>query len=192
MKEVLFILMAFKGEVDPKYLQKELEQFYHVKCKVVVEKEINSIAWDKRTHRYSAREILDYQLNYYEDQPSIAITSKDVAVNKFRKDGGSDWGVGGLSIVGQEVSIVSLNRLKSKKLVVKVMLHEFGHGQGLPHCRSKFPCFMKDAKGKLSNISKQPKALCVICTKLLKSYQNENTYSNSSIFSHFFRSIFNI
>jgi hypothetical protein len=53
---------------------------------VVVEKEINSIAWDKRTHRYSAGKILDYQLNYYADQPSIAITSKDVAVNKFRKD----------------------------------------------------------------------------------------------------------
>lgn len=192
MKEVIFILLAFNGDVDPKYMQKELEHFYRVKCKVIIEKEINSIAWDKRTRRYSAAEILDYQLNYYHDQPSITITSKDVAINKFRKDGGSDWGVGGLSFLGREVSVMSLYRIKSKELAVKVMLHEFGHGQGIPHCISKYPCFMKDARGKLGTISKQPKALCVNCKNLLKASHHESTNSNSSIFFHFLRTLFNL
>ncbi len=188
MKEVLFILMAFNGEVDPKYLQRELEDFYHVKCKVVVEKEINSIALNKRTHRYSAAEILDYQRNYYAFKPSIAITSKDITILKGQRP----WGVAGLSIVGSQVSEISLHRIKNKQLAVKVLLHEFGHGQGLPHCSSKAPCFMKDAKGKLSNISKQPKALCVKCQTLLKkSSHYEGTNSNSSILFHFFRPLFN-
>lgn len=166
MKEILLILVAFKGEIDPKYLQNELEQFYHVKCKVVVEKEINPIALDKRTMRYSAAEILDYQLNYYESQPSIAITSKDIAINKYRKDGGNDWGVAGLSLVGKRVSVMSLHRVKTKQRAAKVMLHEFGHGLGLPHCVTKFPCMMKDVKGKLSNMDRQPKALCNSCKSI--------------------------
>lgn len=189
MKEVLFILMAFNGEVDPKYMQKELEDFYHVKCKVVVEKKINSIALNKRTHRYSAAEILDYQRNYYPFKPSIAITSKDITILKGQRP----WGVAGLSFVGEQVSVVSLYRIKNKQLAVKVMLHEFGHGQGLPHCSSKYPCFMKDAKGKLATISKQPKALCVNCKNLLKkSSHHEGTHPNSGILFHFLRPILNL
>jgi predicted Zn-dependent protease len=185
--------MAFNGEVDPKYLQKELEDFYRVKCNVITEKEINSIAIDKRTHRYSASEILDYQSDYYEDKPSIVVTSKDIAINKFRKDGGSDWGVGGLSILNGEVSVVSLFRIKSKQLAVKVMLHEFGHGQGLAHCSSKYSCFMKDAKGKLTNISKQPKDLCINCKKQLKKLSHrEKANNNCGIYFHFLRTLFNL
>jgi predicted Zn-dependent protease len=182
MKEVFFILMAFNGEVDYKYLQKELEDFYSVKCNVITEEEINSIAIDKRTHRYSASEILDYQSNYYAEKPSIVITSKDIAINKFRKDGGCDWGVGGLSIVNGKVSVVSLHRIKSKQLAVKVMLHEFGHGQGLPHCKSSYPCFMKDAKGILSTISRQPKDLCINCKKRLNVSQSKAAYIDPNIF----------
>jgi archaemetzincin len=193
MKEVLFILMAFNGEVDPKYLQRELEHYYHVKCKVVVEKEINSIAWDRRTHRYSAGEILDYLQNYYDFKPTIAITSKDIAINKFRKQGGANWGVAGLSIVDQQVSVVSVHRAKNKQLAVKVMLHEFGHGQGLQHCNSKDPCFMKDARGKMSTINRQPKALCINCQTLLKkSSHHEGTNSNLGILFHFLRSFLNL
>jgi archaemetzincin len=185
--------MAYNGEVDPKYLQHELEQFYHVKCKLFSEKEINSIAWDKRTNRYSAPEILDYQLNVYATKPSIAITSKDIAINKFRKDGGSDWGVAGLSLLGREVSIVSTHKIKNKQLAVKVLLHEFGHGQGLPHCQSNNPCFMKDAKGKLYNIKKQPKALCFTCKNLLKkSSLNKESNNIFRVFFNFLRALFNL
>jgi predicted Zn-dependent protease len=160
MKEIIFILMAFKGEIDAKYLKNELENFYNVKTKIIVEKEINNIALNKRSHRYSASEILDYQRNMYPDNPSIAITSKDITMVKGIN---REWGIAGLSFLGEEVSVISLFRIKNKQVAVKVLLHEFGHGQGLPHCTSKYPCFMKNAKGKLSNIGKQPKALCITC-----------------------------
>lgn len=175
MKEVILILMAFKGEIDANFLKRELEDFYHVKVKIVKEASINSIAFDKRTNRFSAGEILDYQLNYYKDQTTIAVTSKDIAINKFRKDGGSDWGVAGLSLVDKHVSVMSLYRTKNNnQRASKILLHEFGHGLGLPHCNSKHGCLMKNANGKLSTIDKQPKKLCNHCTFLLKSSNHEN------------------
>lgn len=160
MKEIIFLLMAFKGEIDAKYLTQELEQFYHVKTKVIVEKDINSIALNKRSNRYSASEILDYQYHMYPDQPSIAITSKDITMVKGNDP---EWGIAGLSLLGKQVSVISLFRIKNKQLAIKILLHEYGHGQGLPHCNSKYPCFMKDAKGKLTKIKKQPKDLCNTC-----------------------------
>lgn len=164
MKEIIIILMAFKGEIDAKYMQQELESFYHVETRVVTEQNISKLAWDSKYHRYSAGEILDYQLNRYPDNFTVAITSKDIAITKRDKTGHVDWGVLGLSLVGKQVAVVSVYRTKhNKQRAVKVLLHEFGHGLGLPHCTSGKPCMMRAANGKASNMDKQPKALCINC-----------------------------
>lgn len=165
MKEVLIILMAFKGEIDAKYLQQELESFYDVRCHVKTEYNMPKSAYDSNYHRYNAGKILDYQLVHYPHYNTLAITSQDIGISK--RNGArtnASWGILGYGIVGEQVAVMSVYRSKhNKQRAVKVLLHEFGHGLGLPHCNSGKPCMMKDARGKIFNLDRQPKALCINC-----------------------------
>lgn len=164
MKAILLLLLGFQDTSEAKIIQKEVESFYHIKVTSVQRADLPRLAYEPIRKRYKAGEILDYLINAYPEYTVLAITSKDIAMSKH---GNYDWGILGYSIVGRGVSVVSTHRIKSRDLLVKVAIHEFGHGQGLPHCNSANPCVMKDAKGKGRTLSHQPKALCINCkTKL--------------------------
>ena len=51
----------------------------------------------------------------------------------------------------------------------KVILHEIGHNYGLNHCTSPYPCFMKDANGKIKQVDSEPMDMCVECKKKIKN-----------------------
>lgn len=163
MKTVLFLLLGFSDTSGTHKLKTELEAFYHVKAKVAVAP-MPRIAYEPGRNRYKADEILDFLVHMYPEYRVLAITPKDIAISKR---GNYDWGIMGYSIVGQGVSVVSTYRTKSQARLVKVILHEYGHGKGLYHCNSKQPCVMKDVRGKGSNMDKQPKTLCIQCKSIL-------------------------
>ena len=60
-----------------------------------------------------------------------------------------NYRIAGLTFKGKQISVITL-RLNNKN-TKKVILHEFAHGLGLPHCTHK-NCIMNDARGKLSNL----------------------------------------
>lgn len=166
MKAVLLLLLGFQDTTDTKMIQKEVESFYHINVASVQRADLPRLAYEPTRKRYKAGKILDYLVHTYPKYTVIAITSKDIAMSKH---GSYDWGILGYSIVGQGVSVVSTHRIRSRDLLVKVVIHEIGHGQGLKHCNSGKPCVMKDAKGKGRIISQQPKALCINCKIKLKT-----------------------
>lgn len=163
--------MSFNGEVDVSYLQNELKEFYNLNSILKKEESLPLTAYDSRYQRFHAGRILKYQSTKYPSFFTIGLTSKDIAMNKHNMRGFADWGILGYSVLGGHVSVLSTFRIKSKnrkQQTTKVLLHEVGHGIGLPHCESALPCLMKDVKGKLSNLDKQPKKLCYSCKVILQ------------------------
>jgi predicted Zn-dependent protease len=192
MKEIVFLLLAFHGTPQQAQLvQREVESFYQVKMKVLVDKEISSSAYVAARNRYSSGKILEFLLHHHvkEGREVLALTSKEIAMTKKSP---ADWRILGRSLQGHHCSVVSTYRIKSPELLAKVAIHEFGHGRGLPHCSSNQPCVMKDAQGKASVISNQPKALCSKCKTQLNNLRQKNEIAplNSNRFFDFFRSLF--
>ncbi len=127
LKPVLFLLLAFNGEIDAKYLKKELEKYYHVKCMVKKEQNITSKAYDSNYHRYNAGKILDYQQKNYPDYFTIAVTSRDIGINKQSSRSGANWGILGYSIVGEQVAVMSVYRTKhNRQRTVKNLAMDWG------------------------------------------------------------------
>lgn len=180
MKAVLLLLLGLNN-ADTKLIQKEIESFYHVKVSSIQQADLPRLAYESIRKRYKAGEILDYLGHMYPGYTVLAIISKDIAINKH---GDYDWGIMGYSIVGRGVSLVSTYRIKSRDMLVKVAIHEFGHGQGLKHCSSADPCVMKDAKGKGSTVNQQPKALCKKCKLQLKTSKHESYHPRNYLSEH--------
>ena len=93
----------------------------------------------------------------------IGVTNRDIAKNVHGKD---DYGILGLSYTRyHKASIVSTYRLRNKKDLWKLALHEFGHGYfGAPHCPNDDPhCILQDAKGGNPHFEKKS-SLCRDCT----------------------------
>ena len=124
--------------------------------------------------RYSGNKIIQYlkdqNKNHY--RFVVGLTSKDICTNA---NGISDWGIFGLGSLDASGCISSTCRLKkgvSEKKVIerleKVVLHEIGHNHGLAHCISPYPCFMKAADGKISQVDSEPMDMCVECKRKIK------------------------
>lgn len=76
----------------------------------------------------------------------IGVTNRDISTDF---PGKPDFGILGLSYMPNgKVSIISSFRLKNKKELWKLAVHEFGHGYfNLPHCPEDIDtCLMQDAK----------------------------------------------
>ncbi len=77
----------------------------------------------------------------------IGVTDKDISTSVH---GRKDYGILGISYLGTgNTGIISTYRLKRKKDLWKLAVHEFCHGlYGCPHCKNEDShCIMKDAKG---------------------------------------------
>ena len=117
--------------------------------------------------RYRADKIIAIQkaeYKGYDDLIVIGMTRKDISTSVH---GQKDYGIMGLSYNPGNSCVVSSYRVPDRRNLHKVVLHEFLHSRGLPHCRKDDPkCYMKDAKGK-GNLTIQ-KYLCESCKKRLK------------------------
>ena len=120
--------------------------------------------------RYRADKILDFLEDKYQNYDRVvALTSVDISTTKGVHE---DWGVFGLGRRPGKPCVVSTFRLKKEgaekmlERVNKVVLHEFGHTVGLPHCEASETCPMQDAEGKVATVDKSNKTLCKSCLDL--------------------------
>ena len=162
-------------------LSKAIEDFYGIKTIVLPQKKMPTTAFvNIKSPRYRADSIIKFQNRNCPDSLDfvLGLTVKDVSVTKKDKGGNilkptwkyNDFGVMGLAYCPGKSSIISKFRLKSsnKKLELerfkKVVIHEFGHNLGLPHCVNK-NCVMTSAAEKISTIDKEKMELCDKCKK---------------------------
>lgn len=100
-----------------------------------------------------------------EGMVTIGFASKDISTTKGKYN---DWGVMGLGRCPGNACVVSIYRLEEYErtdLFYKLVLHELGHTQGLPHC-TESTCFMRDAEG--GNPMREETAFCTACESKLK------------------------
>ncbi|RSK24015.1 Zn-dependent protease [Hymenobacter metallilatus] len=126
-----------------------------------------SAAYYPPRHRYRADSLLRYLTRHYQpDTLVIGLTRHDISTTK---NGHPDWGVLGLGYQPGRAAMVSSFRLRHHNLSTqfyKVVLHEIGHTQGLPHCPEP-TCFMRDAEG--GNPTDQETGFCPRCTGHLRA-----------------------
>lgn len=98
--------------------------------------------------RYKASKLVKH-LRKLQSLPSelvVGFSSKDIS---GRVHGYDDFGVMGWTHCSLHSSVVSTHRLADKNRLqsdfLKLVLHELGHADGLPHCKNSTSCYMRDA-----------------------------------------------
>ena len=98
----------------------------------------------------------------------VGFSPKDIS---DKVHGYDDFGVMGWTRHSLRSSVVSIHRLADKSRLqedfVKLVLHELGHADGLPHCKESTTCYMRDANKQ--NHFPELFGFCDKCTKHLKS-----------------------
>lgn len=166
-----------KNDVDT--VTSILQKVYGVKTVLAKDQELYSEAYiTVKSPRYRADSIIKFQRNEIDNNIDyvLGLTSKDISVTK-RDDSGNikkpeykyqDWGIMGLAYCPGESCVVSTFRIKHKNKTVyfdrlkKVVVHEFGHNLGLPHCPNK-KCVMTDAVESVKTIDNAELKLCDDC-----------------------------
>lgn len=118
--------------------------------------------------RYRADKLIAYLKTTVADNDTVVIglTGKDISTTKGDV---ADWGVMGLAYEPGRACIVSSFRLNRQRLAsqfYKVVVHELGHTQGLPHCPDP-SCYMRNAEG--GNPTDEEHDFCPSCKAYLKS-----------------------
>jgi archaemetzincin len=102
----------------------------------------------KPRNRYRADSIIKNLKNRIgEDSIIVGLSNMDISTTKGNF---KDWGIMGLGYRPGKSCVVSdfrLNDENKNEQFYKVVLHELGHTEGLPHCPVK-TCLMRDAEGK--------------------------------------------
>ena len=185
-KGKLLGIIPYKGvnSKDVKVISKTIEDFYSIKTTILLQSDLPKSAFiNIKSPRYRADSIIRIQNRNVPDSLDfiMGLTTKDVSVTKNEKDGSikkpewryNDFGVMGLAYCPGKSSIISNFRLKNKdkKLELerfkKVVIHEFGHNLGLPHCKNTH-CVMTSAAEKITTIDTEKMELCSKCKKQLK------------------------
>ena len=144
-----------------------IEQTYGIEVRTLAMRALPAAAFYPPRHRYRAERLLDALKPQREVRACdfvLGFTAADVST---RKGAHEDWGVLGLSYLGEHVSVVSTFRMRRgadeallRQRAVKVSLHEIGHAIGLAH-RSEGPsCLMNDAGGAIATIDRASGKLC--------------------------------
>ena len=97
-------------------------------------------------HRYKATKLIKYlETLSGQSRITLGLTTKDISTTKGEI---LDWGIMGLAYCPGTAGVVSTFRIgEDNDQLYSVVIHELGHTQGLPHCKSKH-CVMSDACGK--------------------------------------------
>lgn len=184
-KGKLLGIIPYKG-IDAKEVEqisKTIEDFYSIQTTILPQQDLPKTAFVAiKSPRYRADSIIRIQNRNLPDSLDfiMGLTVKDVSVTKNNKDGTikkpewkyNDFGVMGLAYRPGKSSIISKFRLKNndKKLELerfkKVVIHEFGHNLGLPHCENTH-CVMTSAAEKISTIDTEKMELCSKCKRQL-------------------------
>jgi len=170
---ILLVSMAF-GEtylIDP--IETRITSFYHIPVKHIIAP-LPAFAFFKLRNRYRADSLLNYlaDINNGRYRFVAGLTSKDISCTNGKV---ADWGVFGLGSLSGKGCVTSSFRLKKSaslslltERIQKVILHEIGHNHGLVHCLSPYPCFMKAANGKISEVDSEPMDMCKFCRQKAK------------------------
>ena len=121
-------------------------------------------------NRYKADKLVKH-LRHLQSSSSelvVGFSPKDIS---DRVHGYEDYGVMGWTRHSLRSSVVSTHRLTDRSRLqedfVKLVLHELGHADGLPHCKNSSTCYMRDANKK--NHFPELTGFCDKCTKHLTS-----------------------
>ena len=119
----------------------------------------------KPRNRYRADSIIkSLKDNIGKDSLIVGLSNHDISTTY---KGVEDWGVMGLGYRPGKSCVVSdfrMSRKNRNQQFYKVVLHELGHTEGLPHCETK-TCLMRDAEG--GNHLDEEKDFCVKCKNFL-------------------------
>ncbi|KLT71218.1 Zn-dependent protease [Flavobacterium sp. ABG] len=146
-----------------------LEKIRKINPNVVLRKSIDfpSGSYYQPRNRFRADSIIkNLKTKVGKDSVIVGLSHKDISTTK---DNHQDWGVMGLGYHPGSACVVSDFRLSDKnkkEQFYKVVLHELGHTEGLPHCKTK-TCLMRDAEG--GNPIDQEKDFCKNCSAFLKA-----------------------
>lgn len=146
-----------------------LEKIKQINPNVVLRKAIDfpSGSYYKPRSRFRADSIIkNLKTKIGQDSVIVGLSNKDISTTKGNI---RDWGIMGLGYHPGKACVVSdfrLSEKNKKEQFYKVVLHELGHTEGLPHCKIK-DCLMRDAEG--GNPIDQEKDFCRDCRKFLKS-----------------------
>ena len=120
--------------------------------------------------RYKADKLVKHlrHLQASNSELVVGFSPKDIS---DKVHGYDDFGVMGWTRHSLRSSVVSIHRLADKSRLqedfVKLVLHELGHADGLPHCKESTTCYMRDANKQ--NHFPELFGFCDKCTKHLKS-----------------------
>lgn len=157
------------GNFQQKQSQKVFAEIKAINSKVIL---MDNIEFPEKSfysprNRYRADSIIKNLKNKIgKDSVIVGLSHFDISTTK---NGIKDWGIMGLGYRPGKACVVSDFRLSSKnknEQFYKLVLHELGHTEGLPHCKEK-TCLMRDAEG--GNPFDQEKSFCNNCKSFLKS-----------------------
>jgi len=157
-----------------KYIKSVLENEFKIDSIKTASVKLPEEAYYKPRSRYRADKLIRYLHDNFEAEKVIGITDKDISTTS---KGHKDWGIMGLAFRPGKSCVVSTFRTfrgaKSEKhkdeRLKKVVLHEFGHTLGLPHCENSETCLMRDANGKVSTVDKVSD-YCEKCKSKIRRY----------------------
>jgi archaemetzincin len=163
------IILQPLGSFESKSTNEVLEKIKKINPNVVVRKALDFPlkSYYKPTNRFRADSIIKIlKAQVGEDSVIVALSNKDISTTKGKI---KDWGIMGLGYHPGRACIVSdfrLSKKNKKEQFYKVVLHELGHTEGLPHCKIK-TCLMRDAEG--GNPIDDETDFCKNCHNFLKS-----------------------
>ncbi|MDI1255506.1 MAG: matrixin family metalloprotease [Flavobacterium sp.] len=177
-------IQPYKGfsTAETDTIAKAIKNFYHVNVVISPKIDLPKNAFVTiKSARFRADTIIKFQKTILDTADyCLGLTHKDISITKYDGLGNikspewkyNDFGIMGLAYCPGNSAIVSSFRLKNKNETLylirlkKIVVHEFGHSLGLPHCSDK-NCVMTDASEKMSTIDNAKYALCDKCKKKL-------------------------
>lgn len=163
------IVLQPLGNFQSNSANEVLEKIKKINPNVVLRKAIDfpSGSYYKPRNRFRADSIIkNLKTKIGQDSVIVGLSNKDISTTKGNI---RDWGIMGLGYHPGKACVVSdfrLSEKNKKEQFYKVVLHELGHTEGLPHCKIK-DCLMRDAEG--GNPIDEEKDFCRDCRKFLKS-----------------------
>lgn len=157
------------GNFSLNQAERVLSEIKEINPNVVLRKNIEfpKGSYYQPRNRYRADSIIkNLKNNIEKDSVIVGLSEFDISTTK---NGIKDWGVMGLGYNPGKSCVVSTFRLSRKnknEQFYKLVLHELGHTEGLPHCNVK-TCLMRDAKG--GNPFNEEKSFCNNCKSFLQN-----------------------
>jgi archaemetzincin len=175
------------GKCDPmciKISREALKEQYDVAISVLPPTEMPTGAFvNIKAPRYRADSLIRFGQKIVPDtidnimlltEQDISITKKDIlGRTRLPRSKYEDWGVFGLAYHPGRSAVVSTYRLGGKtrlqweERLRKIVVHEYGHNLGLPHCERE-SCVMRDAAESIRTIDEVGSGLCEQCKRKVK------------------------